>query len=385
MPEESALKLLVFLEASTVAGAVKPVLEFAREAAESRDCRPVRLTLVLFDRAGQENSLISVIRGKDISLEIISERHVFDPGVVPQLRRLARKISPDIIWTNNTKSHFLVYLSGIHRGAEWIAFHHGYTKEARRTTIYNELDRLSLPHAQRVVTVCNDFADQLRKKGVAAGRIKVLRNPIRLSPPLPPSEMTALRDQLGLTTASLLLSVGRLSLEKGHADLVRAMEMLRKAKGDSHNPHLIIVGDGPERQNLEKLCSGLGLKPWVTFTGYQSDVRPYYAIADLFVLPSHSEGSPNVLLEAIAAGLPIVATAVGGLPEVLTNEVNALLVPRQDVAQLANALERLLNDGALRQRLAENGKEILTQHDPQLYFRKVMGVFEEVIGEVRAT
>ena len=376
---------MVFLEASTVAGAVKPVLEFAREAAASRSGRPVTLTLVLFARAGQNNDLIALIRDKDIPLEVVAERHAFDPGVLPQLRTIAVKLRPDIIWTNNTKSHFLVYLSGIDRGAGWVAFHHGYTKEARRTRIYNELDRLSLPRAKRVVTVCNDFAGQLRRKGVAAARIRVLRNPIRLSPPIPGAEQSILRANLGLNQANVLLSVGRLSLEKGHADLLRAMASLCAARAGSDNLHLIIVGDGPERGSLEKLCSALELDSCVTFSGYQSDVRPYYAIADIFVLPSHSEGSPNVLLEAVAADLPIVATAVGGLPEVLEHEVHALLVPKQDIAQLANALARVLEDSDLRRRLADNGKQILAQHDPRAYFQKALETFEEVIRESAAT
>ncbi len=385
MAEKHTLKLLVFLEASTVAGAVKPVLEFAREAAASQSGRAVDLTMVLFARSGQQNDLISLIRGQGISLEVVAERHAFDPGVVSQLRQIADKVRPDIIWTNNTKSHFLVFLSGLHRNAEWIGFHHGYTKEAMRTRMYNELDRLSLPRAKRVVTVCNDFAGQLRQKGVPSEHIRVLRNPIRVSSPVPEADVVQLRAKLKLNNASVLLSVGRLSQEKGHADLLRALDRLRTSKSAAPGLHLVLVGDGPERQRLEKLCYTLRLENCVTFTGYQSDVRPYFAMADIFVLPSHSEGSPNVLLEAVAAGLPIVATAVGGLPEVLTNEVNALLVPKHDIAQLANALARLLNDSSLRQRLAENGKEILTQHDPQTYFRKVMGIFEEAIGESAAT
>jgi len=385
MAGENALRLLIFLEASTVAGAVKPVLEFAQEAAASQSGRTVNLTLVLFARAGRENNLTAFIRRQGIPLEVIAERHAFDTGVFPQLRSLVARVKPDIIWTNNTKSHFLVSLGGFHRDAEWVAFHHGYTKEAWRTRLYNELDRWSLPRAQRVVTVCNDFAKQLRRKGVSADRIRVLRNPIRLSPPLPEAESARLRTELGLNDVTVLLSIGRLSQEKGHADLLRAMQRLRATKDTKGRPHLVIVGDGPEGRNLQTLCFTLKLEDCVTFTGYQAEVRAYYAIADIFVLPSHSEGSPNVLLEAVAAGLPIVATAVGGLPEILTHEVNALLVPKQDIAQLADALARLLDDGVLRRRLAENGRELLTQHDPQTYFRKVMEIFEEAIGAPAAS
>ena len=383
MPEKRSLRVLVFLEASTVAGAVKPVLEFAQEAA-SASSPPINLAMVLYQRAQQPSPLIDVVRQHGIPLEVIVERRAFDSHVLPQLRGVAQRLHPDVLWTNNTKSHFLVALSGLHQTAAWIAFHHGYTREAWRTRIYNELDRWSLPRARRVVTVCNDFARQLRRKGVRGDRLHVLRNPIRVSAPIADAEKARLRDELGLNDRPVLLSVGRLSAEKGHADLLRAVAQMRADQGAAFRSRLLIVGDGPERRNLESLCSTLKLDDVVQFTGYQADVRRHYGVADVFVLPSHSEGSPNVLLEAMAAGVPIVATAVGGLPEVLSNEVNALLVRKQNIGELAGAMTRLLHEPQLGQQLAEKGREVVAQHDPQSYFRGVVGLFQEVMGEAAA-
>lgn len=371
---------MVFLEASTIAGAVKPVLEFARQAAAASSERAIDMTMVLFSRAGQKNNLIDAIAAENLPLKLITERHPFDIGAISQIRALAKELSPDIVWTNNTKSHFLVRMAGLHKSADWIAFHHGYTREAWRTRLYNEVDRFSLPHADRVVTVCNDFAQQLQRKGVSAARLRVIRNPIRPAPPSSELERTRARNQLGLAGARVLLSVGRLSLEKGHADLLRAFARIRKRQGPAFGSRLVIVGDGPERQNLQALSSELKLEDAVRFAGYQADVAQYYAAADVFVLPSHSEGSPNVLLEAMAAHVAVVATAVGGVPEILSDQVNALLVPKQDEEELANAIERLLNDSRLAQQLATKGKDVVAQHDPQVYFRAILGVFQEAMG-----
>jgi len=379
------LRVLGFLEASTIAGAVKPVLEFAREAARSSNSGAVELTMVLYVRARQAGGLLDVIRAEGIPLEVVTEGHAFDLRVVPQLRAIAARLRPHIVWTNNIKSHFLVYLSGLHRTARWIAFHHGYTQEAWRTKVYNQLDRWSLRHAERVVTVCNSFARELQQKGVPANRLVVQRNPIRVSSPASEAEKIQLRAQLALpNNASVLLSIGRLSREKGHADLLRAMARMRAAEVETFRSCLLIVGDGPERRRLQALCSALQLDDVVRFTDHQADVRPYYGIAHLFVLPSHSEGSPNVLLEAMAAGVPMVATAVGGVPEVLSHEVNALLVPKQDVAQLATAIRRLLNDPQLRQQFTDKGKEVVSQHDPHSYFQSLVDIFQEVMSETRA-
>jgi glycosyltransferase involved in cell wall biosynthesis len=384
LPQKRIIKVLAFLEASTVSGAVKPVLEFARKAAPCEAGCEVSLSLALYARDGQENQLGDYLRESGLSVESIYEKHAFDLGVLLQLRKLSNRLHPDIIWTNNTKSHFLICLSGLHRSARWVAFHHGYTKEARRTAIYNQLDRISLLHANRVVTVCNAFAEELQHKGVPSDRIRILRNPVRESPPVPEETKSKIRAELGVENKSVLLSVGRLSFEKGHRDLLRAIGALRAERGEAFKSHLVIVGDGRERGTLQQLCSELALGDCVSFVGQQPDVAPYYSIADMCILPSHSEGSPNVMLEAAAAGVPIVATAVGGIPEVLSHEVNALLVPRQHIAELAMAIGRLQDDWLLRRQLVENGRKLLVQHSPTVYRRRLLGIFEEVIGETSA-
>jgi glycosyltransferase involved in cell wall biosynthesis len=113
----------------------------------------------------------------------------------------------------------------------------------------------------------------------------------------------------------VIVSIGRLSREKGHDDLVHAIAGVREM-----DPGLkfkvLLVGDGPEREHLEATVADLRLSNEILFVGHVSDVAPFYSIADVMALPSHSEGSPNVLLEAMAAGIPSVATEVGGVPEI---------------------------------------------------------------------
>ena len=149
-----------------------------------------------------------------------------------------------------------------------------------------------------------------------------------------------------------MLSVGRLSKEKGQDGLLRAF-----ATVEAEPKRLLLLGDGPELEPLRALACELKIQNAVSFPGLQSNVRPYYELADVFVLSSHSEGSPNVLLEAMDAGVPVVATAVGGVPELVTNEVDALLVPDRDVAALAKAITRVLGDEALRLAPHDGGAE----------------------------
>ena len=181
----------------------------------------------------------------------------------------------------------------------------------------------------------------------------------------------------------MLLCVGRLSQEKGHADLIGAISILRRSD-PKLKFKLLLVGDGPERQSLERAISALGVNDQVRLAGQVSDVAPYYAIADLIAMPSHSEGSPNVLLEAMAAGVPVVATNVGGVPEIATAEENALLVPARDPIHFAEALRRVLTQPDVATKLSANAAARAADFTPASYARSVIRIYQDVALEPRA-
>jgi glycosyltransferase involved in cell wall biosynthesis len=371
------IRVLAFFESYGIMGASKPVLEFAQQAALEGN-RRAEVSTLLYVRRKEENPLIDLAQGRGIPLDIVDERYAWDWQTLRQLRAVVEKRRPDVIWTSNSKSHFLVRFLGLHRDAAWVAFHQGHTTVALRTRLYHQLDWWSLRAANRVVAVCNSFANDLQRRGVPARRISVQHNPIRFTAPASAEEKERVWNELDLPPgARVLLSVGRLSLEKGHAELLRAMARLRE-EGQGANVYMVMVGSGPQRDALLALSSQLGLDDVVRFCGQKTDVRPYYGIADAFVLPSHSEGSPNVVLEALAAELPIVATAVGGVPELLTHEENALLVPRKDVAQMAAEIGRILNDRALCKGFSRKAREVAARYESQAYFQNVLDIFEEV-------
>jgi glycosyltransferase involved in cell wall biosynthesis len=191
----------------------------------------------------------------------------------------------------------------------------------------------------------------------------------------------ALRERLGIVeNEAVILSVGRLSKEKAHADLIKAFKQLCTTNPDL-NCKLVIVGDGPERERLESASAQSGLSQRIIFAGQVPDVRPSYAMSDVFVLPSLTEGSPNVLLEAMAAQVPIVATAVGGVPEIVENEDAALLVPADDPAALAAAIARLLDDAELGRRLTRSAAETVSKnHSPEEYVRSLITIYDEVMS-----
>jgi glycosyltransferase involved in cell wall biosynthesis len=166
----------------------------------------------------------------------------------------------------------------------------------------------------------------------------------------------AAKTALGLDPSRPVIgTVGRLESRKGHEHfLAAAREIVARANGLA--PQVVIVGDGPLRDALARQVDGLGLGPAVRFTGRLGDVRTALAAMDVFVLPSHAEGMSNALLEAMAAGRPVVATAVGGNNEVLAGDGVGVLVPPRDTHAMADAVLALLADRPRAALLAEAGR-----------------------------
>jgi glycosyltransferase involved in cell wall biosynthesis len=261
----------------------------------------------------------------------------------------------------------------------WVAYHHGYTDPDFKMRVYNQLDRWSLPRADRVVTVCEWFRDLLIRNGVHRERTRVVSNAISARDDTGPEDASLLRASWKLpANARIILAVGRLSKEKGHRVLIDALKLLHSRYSDLH---LVIVGDGPERRRCERQAEAAGIANRVLFTGHQKNTSGYYKLADLFVLPSLSEGSPNVLLEAMLARLPVVATAVGGVPEMVHDGRSALLVKAGDCLELAEAISRVLDQPELAARLRDNAcQDVLEHHAPEVHYDALLRVYEDIVG-----
>jgi len=372
------LRLLAILEANTLTGPAKNLLQFAQMAREHEPA--VETEAVVFRREGQPNLFLETAARMGVPVHALPEAGRFDRSVIPALRALALERRPDIVQSHAVKSHFLAHVSGVDCMAPWVAFHHGYTWPDWRARLYNQLDRWSLRAARRVLTVSQPFRVELISRGVDADRIEVVHNAIDPGwgrGGRQPEAAAALRAKLGIAAdARVLLIVGRLSLEKDHGALLKAVRELP----DAPRTHLLIVGEGPERARIEAAVRELGLAGRVTLTGQVDSAEPYYGIADICVLSSRSEGSPNALLEAMAAGVPAVATAVGGIPEIVKNGESALLIPPGDAAAMSEAFTALLKDEGLGQRLAERARELVIEnHAPQARARRLAEIYGRVV------
>lgn len=181
-------------------------------------------------------------------------------------------------------------------------------------------------------------------------------------------------ERLGFSGRRIVGIVAKLSQIKGHRYLLEAMRLLLESHPDAS---LMIVGDGPLRSRLEKQTAELGLSDSVRFVGSRDDVASLLKVMSVFVLASTSEGSPNAVLEAMAAGLPVVATEVGGVPEMVSNGRTGVLVPAKDPEAMAAALAGLLDDGERAAAMGRAAREAVErEHDLELVVRRTQDVFE---------
>jgi len=216
-------------------------------------------------------------------------------------------------------------------------------------------DDLARRSADIIVANSRAVADDVvRREGVDPARIRIIRNGVELPPPTDESRRRAARAELGVGTDGPVVGcVGTFKRGKGQDRVVTAMAEIARGRPDAW---LVFVGDGPERAAVEGQARAAGLER-VRFSGPVPDARTLYDGFDLVVSASDAEGLPNVLLEAGAAGRPIVATAAGGTPEIVMDGETGLLVPVGAVDGLGVAMMRLLDEPTLAERLGRAARE----------------------------
>jgi glycosyltransferase involved in cell wall biosynthesis len=378
---DAPTRILALMEANWVTGPAKNLIGFCKWAhSPAASAASLRFSIATFGREpynDSDNGFVQAARAAGIDIYVIMERRRFDRAVYPQLEAIVADVAPQIVQTHNVKSHFLFKSSGLRKGTAWLAFQHGYQDTDLKLHLYNQLDRWTLRSADRVVSVCEAFAPRLVAYGVRRERIRVLHNSATTPVAVPPGIKVALRDALGIGASdAIILTIGRMSGEKGHADLLEALRLLPASVPPWR---AVLAGDGPERERLVSLARRLGIADRVVFAGFRSDVQSLYSVATVFALPSHSEGSSNVILEAMAARVPIAATAVGGNPEIVTDEETALLSEGRDPQGLARSLTRLLTDPMLVARLtAAAHSRCMSRFSPEQYRQTLLEIYSGV-------
>jgi glycosyltransferase involved in cell wall biosynthesis len=250
---------------------------------------------------------------------------------------------------------------------------------------YLALDqRFFLPRCDLVICVSGDLRERCITFGVPAKRCVVIENGIDTEHFTRRLTVSEAKRRLGFTEGRFLIgAVGRLAPEKAFDLLIRAVGKLVAA---SHDIELAIAGEGPERERLQALVDCLGLEDRVSLLGHRSDMVALYQAMDVYALSSLTEGLPNVLLEAMALETPIVATRVGGVPRLIEDGVDGLMVEPRSVDALVVALDRLLRDPELRGSLALAGRATIeARYSFTHRMQKMKVVYDDLLRETTRT
>ncbi|HEY6564054.1 MAG TPA: glycosyltransferase family 4 protein [Pirellulaceae bacterium] len=327
------------------------------------------------------------------------------PAIVSKLARLIGQVQPEIVHTHDVKAEFAAVGASLLRKAtatrrrngrgnlaqqiphfQLIGSYYGRLALHSKFLRFADLSRFALFRSfHRVLANSTAQQAELRRFRVPATRIDILPSFVDstvLRPP-DPEEYERAREKLGISPSQFVLTtVARLSRNKGHTYMLQALPAIRAAvpevlylvPGEGDAPWR---GEGGLRGELEAETERLGLAGHVRFLGYHPDLRTLYHATDVVVSPSLLEGMQVALLEAMSAGRPIVATAIGGTPDAIVDGETGLLVPPADPHALAQAVIRLFHDPSLRRRLGASGRQRLeSQFDVRVVAEKFLSICE---------
>lgn len=329
------MRLYQFITPSQIGGAEVHVLTLCRKLAD----RGHEVTAV----CPRGRALTEELRSRGIKLWAPRTTGKFDPVTLVRLAARLRRQRVDVLHTHLSTASLLGGISARLAGVATVATVHGLNR------------RTCFMYARRIIAVSHAVAQHLASQGVPESRVQVIYNGVELSRYHQPPDARPLRNQLHIPSGDFLIgAVGRLGPEKGHSYLIEATALL--VTRESLPVRLLIVGEGRNRYALQQTARRCGIADRVLLPGFQRDVMPYQAALDVFCLPSLKEGLSLSALEAMALGKPVIASRVGGTPEVVVDGETGLLVEPANPQALAQALTVLLRNPQRARRMGEAGR-----------------------------
>ena len=336
-----------------------------------------------FAENGRQPDLLTKAAGDGIPVHLFKVRSAYDLKAIGMVRDYLKEMDIDILCSHDYRTALVGYWARKGTRARWIAFSRGWTKENLKIRAYCLLDKFVLRFADRIVAVSSGQKQKLVKLHIDQGKISVVHNAVR------PEEFDKvpqvdLRRRFNLPAEAIVcISGGRFSAEKGQDYLIKAAAQAIKR---NDKLRFILFGDGPDIDRVKRLAVKKNCDQHIVCPGFEQNLIGCIKGADLLVNPSLSEGLPNIVLEALALKIPVVATSVGGVPEVITDGHTGILVPPKDVDVLTNAIVHLSNDDQERKTLAHQGFDFVkSEFTFEKQSKELTRIYREVLNTSRSS
>lgn len=337
------------------------------------------VAMCVFAGEGMSTDLGDRAREKGVRVCSLDAGGKFSLEDFRHLKRFVVEEGIDIICGHGFKPNLYIYLLPRKLNLTKVGFLRGKTQEDFKVAAYTVLERVVVKRFDHVVALSESQKKRLMQSGIESARLSVVPNTIDCAgiSEKAASQSGDLELDAGLVESErFLITVGRLSREKGHAVMVDAMKHVHARFPDVK---LIMIGDGAEKENLDNQISRLDLRSVVILPGFSREVPYYLKRAAILVNPSHSEEMPNIVLEGRALRVPIVATDVGGVSEIVPPGKGALLVPKNDSDAMASAILRILEDDVFTQQLVETGyDEFVSKYDPERQTEVLLDLYRQM-------
>jgi glycosyltransferase involved in cell wall biosynthesis len=371
------IRVLHLRDTSQIGGPGKTILE------THRAIDPVRFELhlgvFLTRHESGDTAFVAAAKAIGMPVHFVRGFNQYDPGLAWQVVKLVKALDVDIVHAHEAKSDVIAYLATRLHRVPVLTTLHGWIGNSPKQRFLIGVDRRVVRRLDRVIAVSGQMRDDLLSAGIPADRLRMLHNAIVVERYRRTGRRGALASLVGCDLPHpIVSSIGRLSAEKGHRDLVDALAIVASR---GHRLSVVLAGDGPERPRLAEQVRRLGLDDRVHFAGYVGEPQKVLEESDLMVLPSHTEGLPNAALEALVMEVPVLATRVGGTPEVVVDGETGRLVEARSPRALAEGLLEFVENRDRWQAMARRGRDrVESQFSFTTRTRRLEAIYSELLA-----
>jgi glycosyltransferase involved in cell wall biosynthesis len=368
------VRMLILINSGFLGGPERYILGYAKRIRGS-----VKVAVATFESGRYECSQFS----QSLALGMVEALSIpcassYDPRQLTRLIALVRQGGFNIINSHGYRANLVGLVASKVLRIPIVATFHGWTGSDSKVRVFDRIDRAALRMMDHIITVSEANKGLLKHLGIKDSAITVVPNavdPEQFASSLHNDQASVLRKALGFGEAErICICVGRLSPEKGQEVALKALAGVIREIPECR---LVFLGDGPDKEKLRLLSQKLGIPDFVRFVGFQKHVDDYMKLSEVLILPSHTEGLPTVVLEAFLRSRFVIATSVGGTPEVVRDQETGLLIPPNNCDKLSESIIWSLRNEKERKRMADNAyRFVMANYTFERHAAKLVAVLD---------